>query len=578
MGSLDMANTFDYIIAGGGTAGCVVAHRLADDTNAKILIVEAGAHNKDLENVHMVGGWSKNFDGPEDWNIVSEPQSGADNRQIKLSRGRFLGGSSGVNGTLCIRGCKQDYDDWGLPGWDGEQFFAAMRKAETFHTKDWFTPAKGAHGTDGPLHNEPHDLAPISNLIMESFQSQGMPYHEDMFTTGETPHGCGHAPRTHHKGLRTTGADFVTNDHHRDNIEILVNTVVDKVNIRQTNDGLQAHSIDLVGPDGTRRTVHARREIIVSGGAYCTPTILMRSGIGPAAELKKHDIQALVNAPGVGQNLLDHLIVFAFYETEKEGLTTDYKVYHGNSLATTYDQWKKEKTGFLSSFPFGAFAFARLDDRLKDDPLWKEAQAKAAPGRDPMGLTTKQPNIEFFTTECYGGPKQYDQFPVDNKHAFAMITELFSPRSKGTVTLRSKDPMDNPVVDPNWLSDPLDVLVLSEGVRLGNEVIMQGKGTSGIVKGAWPAGLTHHAHTTREQWVPYVKQQATTCYHAAGTCKMGKADDEMAVLDEKLRVRGVKGLRVADVSVMPTLHGGHTQMPAYGVGERAADFIKEAWA
>ena len=164
------------------------------------------------------------------------------------------------------------------------------------------------------------------------------------------------------------------------------------------------------------------------------------------------------------------------------------------------------------------------------------------------------------------------------KHAFSMITELFSPRSKGTVTLKLSDPRENPVVDNNYLSDPLDLLVLTEGVRFGNEIVMQGAGTKDIVKGSWPSGMlqqtdhkptanrcisdqTHHAHTKREEWIPYVKQHATTCYHAAGTAKMGKADDPMAVLDEKLQVRGVKGLRVADASVMPTLHGGHTQMP-----------------
>ena len=264
--------------------------------------------------------------------------------------------------------------------------------------------------------------------------------------------------------------------------------------------------------------------------------------------------------------------MFVFYETEKPDMTNDHLVYHDDSFATTYQLYKDTKSGFLSTFPFGAFAFARLDDRLKEDPLWKSASREH--GRDPMGLTSKQPNVEYFTTECYGGPKQYDQFPIDHKHAFSMITELFSPRSKGTVTIKSADPFENPLVDHNYLSDPLDMLVLSEGVRLGNEVVMKGAGTKDIVKGSWPSDLTHHKFTEREEWEPHVRQHATTCYHAAGTCKMGRADDEMAVLDERLRVRGVKGLRVADASVMPTLHGGHTQMPVYGIGEKAADLIK----
>lgn len=283
-----------------------------------------------------------------------------------------------------------------------------------------------------------------------------------------------------------------------------------------------------------------------------------------------------------------------FYEATEAGLTNCDKVYHGDSFAKTYQEYKEHKSGFLSTFPFGCFAFARIDDRLKDEPMWRDAPRE--PGRDPMGLTPKQPNIEFFTTETYGGPKQYDQFPVNNQHAFSMIAELFAPKSRGTVTLESKDASRNPVIDCNYLNDPMDLLVLTEACQYGNDIVMQGAGTKEVVKGSWPPESGHHAFKTRDEWIPYVKHHATTCmficisltcfgaeltvdagYHGAGTCAMGKADDPKAVLDNKLRVRGVAGLRVADTSVMPTLHGGHTQMPAYGIGERCADFIKETW-
>lgn len=550
-----------------------MAARLAEDTNTKILIIEAGPDCKDNENIKMTGGWSKNFDSETDWNLITPPQKGVDGRQVKLSRGKFLGGSSGVNGTLCIRGTEQDYDDWDLPGWSGKEFFKYMRKSESFHPKDWFHADKEAHGYDGPLHIEPHDLAPISELLLKSMEDQGLPLDHDMFTTGNRSHGCGHAPRTVHKGLRSTGADFVTDENHRPNIDIVVDTMVDKVNF----DGeKRAVSVDMVDKAGKRSTVAAKKEIIISGGAYCTPAVLLRSGIGAKEDLQKLGIPCVVDSPGVGKNLLDHLIVFAFYEVTKDGLTNDHLVYHGDAAMQSYMLYKEKKTGVLSTFPFGAFAFARLDDRLKDEPLWQEAQQKAAPGRDPMGLTKSQPHIEFFTTELYGGPKQYDQFPIDKKSAFAMITELFSPRSKGTVSITTTDPFENPVVDCNYLAHELDLLVLSEGVRYGNEIVMKGAGTKDVVKGSWPPDLTHHAFTTRQEWIPHVKNEATTCYHAAGTAKMGKDDDPMAVLDAQLRVRGVQGLRVADCSVMPTLHGGHTQMPAYGIGEKAADLIKTA--
>ncbi|KAL4924957.1 GMC family oxidoreductase [Aspergillus undulatus] len=576
MGSIGKpTDTYDYIICGGGTSGCVVAGRLAENKNVSVLLLEAGQHNRDLENVHMAGGWSQNFDSETDWNLITKPMDGVDNRQVKLSRGRFLGGSSGCNGTLCIRGSRQDYDDWGLEGWSGDEFFDAMKKSETFHGKPWFKADKDSHGYSGPLHTEPHDLAPIADRLIDSFVDQGLPLHHDMFSTGDVPHGCGHVPRTVYKGIRTTSADFITKEYDRSNITIQTDATVDRVLLEQTADGLRATGAVTRSKDGTVKNFYARREVIISGGAYCSPAILMRSGIGARDELAQFGIDTKVDLPGVGKNLMDHLIVFMFYEANQAGLTNCSKVYHDDSFEKTYKEYQEHKTGFLSTFPFGSFAFARMDDRLKDEPMWRDAPRK--PGRDPMGLTPKQPNVEFFSTETYGGPKQYDQFPVNHKHAFSIIAELFAPKSRGTVTLESADPTVNPVIDCNYLADPMDMLVLTEACRYANEIVMKGSGTKDIVKGSWPENLDHHTYTKREQWIPYVKQHATTCYHASGTCAMGTDSDPRAVLDNKLRVRGVQGLRVADCSVMPTLHGGHTQMPAYGIGERAADFIKEAW-
>ncbi|EKJ67882.1 hypothetical protein NXS19_005095 [Fusarium pseudograminearum] len=569
--------TYDFIVCGGGTSGCVVAARLAEDPNVKVLVIEAGQHNEHLENVHMVGGWSQNFDKETDWNVVSTHGAGVNDRQVKLSRGKFLGGSSGCNGTLMVKGMKQDYDDWNLPGWSGDDMFKYMAKAEHFHTKDWFKETKGSHGYEGHVHTEPHDLAPISNMIAESMVSKGLPMDHDMFATGENPHGCGHSVRTVHQGLRTTSADFITKQKPRDNLHLMVETHVEKVLIEKDDQGeLKATGVRAVKPDGTFIELKASKEVIVSGGAYCSPNILNRSGIGAKDELEKHGITTLVDLPGVGKNLQDHLIVFMFYETEKEGITTDSLLYHGDALSKAFTQWREEKKGPMTVFPFGIFAYARIDERLKDSEIWNSAPRKE--GRDPMGLTPKQPQIEFFTTECYGGPKQFDQFPINNKHAFSMIAELFAPKSRGTVTLRNTEATAVPVVDCNYLSDPLDLEVLAEACAFGNEIIVEGAGTKDIVKGSWPSDLVHHKHKTREDWKEYVKNNATTCYHASGTCPAGKKDNPKAVVDEKLQVYGVKGLRVADCSIMPTVNNGHTQMPAYGIGEKAADMIKEAWA
>lgn len=345
---------------------------------------------------------------------------------------------------------------------------------------------------------------------MESMISKGMPLDDDMFSHGENPQGCGHVPRTVHQGVRTTGADFITKSKNRSNITILVETHVDRVIIEKDGNGeWKATGVCVIKPDGGVATITARKEVIVSGGAYCSPNILNRSGVGAREDLEALGIPSLVDLPGVGRNLMDHLIVFMFYETEKAGLTNDHLVYHDDSFEKTYQMWKDTRSGFLSTFPFGAFGFARLDERLADSALWN--QAPRQPGRDPMGLTPRQPNVEFWNTECYGGPKQYDQFPIDHKHAFSMIAELFAPRSRGSVKLKSAHPLDGPEVDCGYLTDPLDVEVLAEACRFGNEIVMEGKGTRDIVKGSWPPELTHHTFTSREEWVPYVKEHATTC-------------------------------------------------------------------
>lgn len=564
---------YDYIICGGGTSGCVIAGRLAEDLDARILILEAGPDNADLENVHMAGGWSQNFDSETDWNIVTEPMATVDNRQVKVSRGRFLGGSSGVNGTLCIRGTKQDYDDWGMEEWTGEKMWGYMKKSETFHGKDWHEADMSVHGTDGPLHIAPHDLAPISERVKQSMIDSGLPYHPDMFSTGESPHGCGDVPRTVHQGIRTTAADFVTKNYKRDNITIKTEVTVDKLLLSEDSGKLTATGVAAFSKTGQKIEYKARKEVLVTAGAYCSPAILMRSGIGSKEQLEKHGIECHVDLPGVGKNLMDHVLCFIFYEVSEPNLTNDYLAYHGDAMASTYKLYQEKKSGILSTFPFGVFGYARLEDRLKDSALWNEAARK--PGRDPMGLAPNQPNIEFWNTELYGGPKQYTDFPVDEKHAFALCTLLFNQHSRGTVVLKSADPMDNPVVDHNYLADPLDMLVMSEACRFANEIVMNGAGTKDCIKGSWPANLSHHTYTKREDWEPHVRQHATTCYHASGTCKMGPEDDIDAVLDSRLRVRGVQKLRVADMSSIPQVNNGHTQMVAYGIGEGAAEMIQQ---
>jgi choline dehydrogenase-like flavoprotein len=210
---------------------------------------------------------------------------------------------------------------------------------------------------------------------------------------------------------------------------------------------------------------------------------------------------------------------------------------------------------------------------LADDKFWQENRQSA--DRDAMGTLPSQPHVEFWNTECYSPKYMFKDFPPDGKYAFAMATTFFSARSRGEVTLRSTDPTANPRVQHNYLSDPLDMLIFSEACRLANEIALDGAGTKDLVVGSWPSAQGHNKYTTREEWQEAIRERADTCYHPAGTCKMGNASDETAVVDAELRVRGVKNLRIADASIMPLLPSGHPQMAVFGIAEKAAVLIKE---
>ncbi|RDA94390.1 hypothetical protein CP533_2243 [Ophiocordyceps camponoti-saundersi (nom. inval.)] len=581
-------SSYDFIVCGGGTSGCVVAARLAENPETTILVIEAGADQKDMENVHMAGGLAHLAGKDTDWNILSEPGSGINGRRVNLTRGKFLGGCSSLNGTLCIRGNKQDYDDWETPGWSGEDMFRYMKKAsldpiisksispaENFTTKDWFQPSNDAHGYKGHLRTEPSPVVPITELLTKSLESKGLPADHDLVSHGDNPNGWGYVTMSVSNGIRTTGADFITKKNRRDNITVVTNAYVDKVLMEKQDDGFKAVGARVVLRNGSTLDFEAKKEVIVSGGSYCSPTILNRSGIGAKEELEKHDISTLVDLPGVGKNLMDHPIVFLMYETEKPGLTRDENLYHAGEYEKTLKLWRDEKKGALSSVPWGVIAFTRLDSRLSDSKAWTSAPRE--PDRDPMGLTLKQPNVEIMTTECLLKPGPVDLPLVDGRHIFGCLPELFAARSRGTVSLKSADPKALPVVDCGYLTDELDLDVLAEACRFANEIVMTGDGTKDLVKGSWPPGENHHELSTREEWIAYIKDHATTCYHPSGTCAMGEASDPMAVVDEKLKVKGVQGLRVVDCSIMPKLPCAHTQMPAYGIGEKAADLIKADW-
>ncbi|KAH7401872.1 putative GMC oxidoreductase [Phaeosphaeria sp. MPI-PUGE-AT-0046c] len=545
------SKTYDYVICGGGTAGCVLARRLAEIPNTSILVVEAGKSKVEVPASAIPAGVSQILGTDADWNIKSEPCAELNNRQLHLARGKFIGGSSGCNGTLCIRGVPQDYDDWGVDGWSGAEMFAYMKKAERLRNKDWFEAASGQHGENGPLITAPHDPAPISSRVLESYVSKGLPLRPDMFTTGETSQGCGHAVRSIYQGVRTTSYDYLGTEGIRAGIDIVTGRYVDKIVLKERVGELVATEVIMQDVEGQTHYIAARKEVLLTSGAYGSPAILLRSGIGPASEVTDNGIATRIHLPGVGKNLQDHLVVLSFYEVSEPGLTNDHLIWHNGAKERTAQEYKTSHTGFLSQFPFGVFAYARLDERLNDNALWQKSRQSA--DRDAMGTLPSQPHAEFWNTECYSPKYMFKDFPPDGKYAFAMATIFFSAKSRGDIKLASTDPTANPKVQHNYLADPLDMLVFSEACRLANEIAIDGVGTKDVVVGSWPTTQRHDKYTTREQWQEAIRERADTCYHPGGTCKMGNAGDEMAVVDMELRVCGVKNLRVVDASVMPLL-------------------------
>ena len=381
--------------------------------------------------------------------------------------------------------------------------------------------------------------------------------------------------RSTYQGYRATAADYIVKDRKRPNVTIKCHVTVNKVILEKDSDGsLQAKGAEYKDDAGNIHKVFARREVLLNCGAYGSPAVLLRSGIGPKEDLNELGIPCQVDLPGVGKNLQDHLLIFTYYELNQPGLTDDARAHHDpNAWETGHKEWKESKSGWLSTFPFGSFAFNRLNDRLDaENPEWRALPRQ--PGRDPMGQTESQPNLEFFHTVMYGGPPQYTDFPKEGQYALAMCCFLCGLQSRGFVKLNSTNPMEAPIVDHKYLSDKRDLLMMSEGVRWANELVMTGAGTKDVIKGAWPPGASHHLNKTNEDWQPFVQKYAATSYHPGGTCKMGKPEDPTSVVDKYLCVKGVKGLRVTDCSIMPLIHSGHTQMPAYGIAEKAAEFIK----
>jgi choline dehydrogenase len=521
---------FDYIIIGAGAAGCVLAHRLTEDPTCRVLLLEAGGEDDDPA-IRIPAFYGRLQDSPCDWGDRTVPQANLFGRRLYVPQGRVLGGSSSINYMIYIRGNRGDYDGWrdlGNEGWGYDDILPYFLKSEG--NRDL---SSQYHGTAGPLTVASHPPNPLVERYLVAAQEAGIPFNPDL--NGASQEGCGPLQATLAKGSRCSAADaYLRPARSRANLSIVMHAHATRLELN----GARAVSVEYLH-FGAVKTAQAAEEVIISTGALRSPQLLMLSGIGPKAELERLGITVRLDLPGVGKNLQDH-----FHTRVRCQITQPFTFapLPEDKKAAALRLYESTKTGVLCSNFLEAGAF------VKSEP------SEPYPGLQLFFLMTLAPD--------------YPEAGMPERHGLSFTSYVNRPLSRGGVTLASADPLDRPVINFNYLSEPDDMTCAIAGVRW-NLRILYAKPFDDIRGEEIAPGAKLRSDDDLER---FVRRAASTTWHAAGTCKMGV--DEMAVVDPALRVRGIKGLRVVDASVMPTVVSGNTCAPTIMIAEKAADLIR----
>lgn len=521
--------TVDFIIIGAGSAGCVLANRLSQNPARSVLLVEAGPVDKKTE-IHIPAAFSELFKTSVDWSYESTPQTAAGNRNMFLPRGKVLGGSSSINAMIYIRGHKADYDHWarlGNRGWSYNELLPLFKKGEAnARIQNEF------HGGTGELSVvDPVDPRELSQAFVMAAQEAGYARNDDF--NGASQEGMGLYQLTQRKGKRmSTAAAFLKPVLNRKNLTVITGAEVEKI---LWEDRRVSGIVYQKG--GGSHTVKAAREVILSAGAYNTPKLLLLSGIGPDQDLKNLGIPVKMHSPGVGKNLQDHLIVPMVYDTYSHSTLETAK---GIKSIVNYLIRKK---GPLTSNVAEAGGFIKTLDGM-DAP---DIQFHFGPG--------------YFYNHGFGIPT--------TGNGYSLGPTLLQPQSVGTVTLASSKLEDPPLIDHGYLSAQEDVDTLVRGVQAGMTIMDTPTMRSYFRGYHLPASPLESEEEIRQ----YIRLRAQTLYHPVGTAKMGT--DHLAVVDDRLRVKGAPGLRIADASVMPRIVRGNTNAPVIVIAEKAAEMIIE---
>lgn len=522
---------YDYIIVGAGSAGCTLANRLSEDPQTSVLLLEAGGDDKKQE-IHIPAAFSKLFKTAYDWEYYTEDEPQMANRKMYWPRGKVLGGSSSINAMLYVRGHRHDYDSWrdaGNEGWGYADVLPYFKKAENQERG----PSE-YHGVGGPLNvADLRYVNPLSRAFVEASKELGIP--ENLDFNGATNEGAGIFQTTQKNGARwSTVNAYLKPALSRNNLTVRPNTQVARVVIENGRATGVAYLVD-----GKVETEHANREVLVCGGAINSPQILMLSGIGPADHLRSMGIEVVADVPGVGENLQDHLVAGAAYnstkpislnDAEKPGNLLNYMVFKKGPLTSTIAE-------------AGSFIKTRSD--------------------------LPAPDIQFHFAPVFFKDHGFEPVPG---HGFTIAPTLLHPRSHGRIRLRSSDPLAHAAIHANYFGEEEDIQTLLAGMKLAHELAHTKAFASLLGDEIEPKTWKKEDHEIIEA----MRQAAETIYHPAGTCKMG--NDSMAVVDSQLRVRGVEGLRVIDASIMPAVVGGNTNAPTIMIAEKAADMIKHPLA
>lgn len=524
--------TFDYVIVGGGSAGCVLASRLSEDPQVQVALIESGPVDTSAF-IHCPGGLAAISRLPFAQGLQAVPQAGLDGRTGYQPRGRVLGGSSSVNAMCYVRGQPQDYDvwaQWGNTGWGWADVLPYFRRAE--HNERYFN---AWHGQNGPLNvadlQQPN---PFSRHFVQAGVQAGFVSNPDF--NGAAQEGVGLYQVTQRQGERCSAAKAYLTPHlGRPNLTVLTDTRVDRVlienGVARGVQGVRGHET---------LTVQAVREVVLSAGTFESPALLMRSGIGPGAHLQSLGIPVLHDLPGVGHNLHDHpdvvLVAEAPWATDLFGLSP-MGVWH---VLRAVQQWRRERRGRLTTNYAEAGGFIKSSAHLESPDI----------------------QLHFVVAKLVDHGRK-----VVAGHGFSLHVCLLQPASRGRVQLASPDPDRPPLIDPQFLSHPDDLPRLMAGVRHARRILQQPALASHGKE--WAPSRHAQSDEALGQWI---RQNADTIYHPVGTCRMGV--DDMAVVDDELRVRGVQGLRVVDASVMPRIVSGNTNAPTIMIAERAADLMR----